>query len=367
MNEKVTEEHFPIGDVKPSTIVKIMLCLFIGCLSTFFAEVLSGSAPLWYLDLSGYILILPLYMLHLLLLLNLAMRSKRTSIPQLYLWGIFFALYESWITKVLWFAYPNAQSAQFGLFFGIAWGEFIMLVFFFHPIFSFIIPILVFQLFAISNQSESDDLKTIIFPSHVKFMIKNKKVAFFIILAILLSVCFIPISLGFNIFAVFLATVGNIIIILFLYFLCKVVTKNKREVFSIYSLRLGKLGLTLVIISIIVLYVFTFFFLLPERLPTTFIPYLIIICFYLFIISMIIVSKPVNEINIDINNSEKILKIRELILCLGIWAFIAIIMCFTPVLASVVGVLTYLTMMVVGCIIFGLILYSTIKERIINK
>ena len=109
----------------PSIDLKILLCLFIGCLSTFFAEVLSGSAPLWFIEPWGIILILPLYMFHLIFLLNMAMRAKRTSIHQLYLWGVIFALYESWITKLSWFGYPNEQSAQYGLFLGIAIGGFI--------------------------------------------------------------------------------------------------------------------------------------------------------------------------------------------------------------------------------------------------
>jgi len=365
MSEKLTEDQFRPIILKPSVGVKILLCLFIGCLSTFFAEVLSGSFPLWYLNLFGLLFVLPLYMLHLLFLLNLAIKSKRTSIPQLYLWGIIFALYESWITKVLWFGYPNEQSAQFGLFLGIAWGEFLVLVFFFHPIFSFIIPILVFQLFAVSSQS-NNEFTNIVLPSHLNFMKKNKKVNFFVIFAIVLGACFIPISLGYNIFTVFLATLGNIALILILYFFCKLITRKNRFEFSINSLKLGKLGLTIVIIVLIILYIFTFFVFSPERLPTTITPYFIIIGFYIFIIIMIIISKPSNENNIDLSNVDKILNIKELILFLGILTILAIIMCFLPALAFIIGIFTYLAMLIVGCAIFAIIIFCFIKKGI-NK
>ncbi|MHA1467740.1 MAG: hypothetical protein ACTSP6_06635, partial [Promethearchaeota archaeon] len=83
------------------------LIILIGCLSMFMAEVFAGSSQMWFIDIWSLLVTFWLYLGHLLLFLNLAMRKKRTSIPQLYLWGILFALYESWVTKVLWAGYPG--------------------------------------------------------------------------------------------------------------------------------------------------------------------------------------------------------------------------------------------------------------------
>ena len=81
------------------------------------------------------------------------MRGKKTSIPQLYLWGMIFALYESWVTKVLWAGYPGSEGPAIALVGGIAILEFSTLVFFWHPILAFIMPILVYESFALSNES----------------------------------------------------------------------------------------------------------------------------------------------------------------------------------------------------------------------
>jgi len=82
--------------------------------------------------------------MHLLFFLNIALRTKRTSVGHLYLFGIFIALYESWITKVLWTGYPGSEGPLMGTVFGVASLEFSVLVFFCIPI-AFVLPILMFE------------------------------------------------------------------------------------------------------------------------------------------------------------------------------------------------------------------------------
>ncbi|MFX1260374.1 MAG: hypothetical protein ACFFAN_21190 [Promethearchaeota archaeon] len=350
-------------DSKPSIGLKILLCLFIGCLSTFFAEVLSGSFPLWFINIWGLFMVLPLYMMHLIFLLNLAMRKKKTSIPQLYLWGVIFALYESWITKVLWFGYPNSQGAQFGLLlFGIAIVEFIVLVFFYHPIFSFVIPILVYEIFAFSAQSNNNP-EHVVFPSHLKFLEKNKKILCLFLFVILFGASFVSISLNFNLFAALLAASGSIGIIFFLYFLIKWKVKNKTSEFSIYSLRLGKKGFSIVIIYLIVLYVFSFIFILPERLPNSIIPYIIIIGFYAFIGVMIYYSKSASEmVDQEEINIEKVISLKNFSLVFGFIIILIVIFCFIPVLSIVIGISLYLSIVFGGIIFFIIFLVKALKK-----
>ena len=143
-----------------------MAILLIGCLSMFFAEVFAGSSQIWLIDPWSLLVTFPLYLFHLLFFFNLATRTNRTSVPQLYLWGVMFALYEAWITKVLWSGYPGSDGPIFGLVGGIAILEFIVLVFFWHPILAFVLPILVFELL---TQAKNDGIvsEEIIFLNHL--------------------------------------------------------------------------------------------------------------------------------------------------------------------------------------------------------
>ena len=84
---------------------------------------------------------------------------------------------------------------------------------------------------------------------------------------------------GYNIFAVVISIVGSVALT---YLLVKL-GRRKNHSISIYSLQLGKKGFSLVIVYIVLLYLITFFILLPEKLPTSAIPYLTIIGFYVFI------------------------------------------------------------------------------------
>ena len=97
----------------------IMAVILFGFLSMIFAEAFSGASPLWFLTAWGWFVTLPLYWAHAILLINLALRYERTSLTQLYLWGIIFGLYESWITKVIWAGYMGDVPA-FGTFLGFA-------------------------------------------------------------------------------------------------------------------------------------------------------------------------------------------------------------------------------------------------------
>jgi len=363
MSETIKNE----SELNPSTGLKIILCLFIGVLSTFFAEVLSGSFPLWFMDLWGLLVVLPLYMMHLLFLLNMAIRTKRISIPQLYLWGVIFALYESWITKVLWFGYPAEQGAQFGLFFGIATAEFMILVFFFHPIFAFILPILVFEILANSKNSP-ENLDQIVITSHLPFLEKKKKVIGFLIFIIIFGSSFVVISSAYNIIIVLLALLVNIGIIFLLYLLITKKTSQKPREFSIYSLKLGKTGFSIVIIYLVLLYFIMFFLLLPERLPNSIIPYLIIIGFYIFVGITLYLSKPYENEKIDeFRISERLFSLRDLVFFFVILTLLAVLFCLIPLATLIIGTLTYLTILFGSVVFFIIMVVYCFKRKKIES
>ena len=83
-----------------------------------------------------------LYFAHFFFLTTLAVRTGRTSLSSLYLWGILFGLYESWITKVIWHGYNGDGKFAMGHIGPYGFSE-ISMVFIFHPVMSFILPLAV--------------------------------------------------------------------------------------------------------------------------------------------------------------------------------------------------------------------------------
>ena len=83
-----------------------------------------------------------LYFAHFFLFTTLAVRTGRTSLASLYLWGVLFGMYESWITKVIWHGYGGDGHFAMGSIGPFGFSE-ISMVFFFHPVISFLLPLAV--------------------------------------------------------------------------------------------------------------------------------------------------------------------------------------------------------------------------------
>lgn len=335
------------------------LIILIGCLSMFMAEVFAGASQLWFIDPWSLIVTYWLYLGHLLLFLNLAFRTKRTSIPQLYLWGVLFGLYESWITKVLWFGYPGAEGPAMGLVGGIAILEFFTLVFFWHPILAFVMPILVFEAFAKSQDSDLV-LERKIFISHLPYLNKKKKKTLvFLIFLILAGSAFLSLNTGYNLPVAALAILGSIVLIFLFY---KISSRRCSNNFSIYTLKLGKKGFSIVIIYLSLLYIITFFLLLPERLPTSIIPYLIIIGFYIFIGAILRISKPIDETKIGMKEDIEIYDSKFFFRFFGLLLILVIIFCLIPIIGLIVAIMIFLSLFIIGPIIFVIFLIKALKK-----
>lgn len=113
--------------------------LILAAFSTFFAEVFSGSDMFPFFSLWGLLIVVPLYGLHIILLASLVYRADKPRFSSLIYAGMLFGLYEAYLTKVLW-APPWGDPVIIA---GIAPIETIVLVFWWHAWFSFIIPLLV--------------------------------------------------------------------------------------------------------------------------------------------------------------------------------------------------------------------------------
>jgi len=117
--------------------------LLIGLIVLTCAELLSGaSLKLGFWHPVTLILTYWLYFGHFFFLTTLAVRTGRTSLGALYLWGVLFGLYESWITKVIWYGYGGDGKFVMGHIGPYGFSE-ISMVFLFHPVMSFILPLAV--------------------------------------------------------------------------------------------------------------------------------------------------------------------------------------------------------------------------------
>ena len=107
-------------------------------------EVIAGTGAMWIITPGAYIFAAPLYILHFLVLVQIARITRRTSWPALYLFGVLFGLYETWITKVAWAGYPDESGFAFGSF-GPYFGahETVGLILFYHAVISFLLPLAV--------------------------------------------------------------------------------------------------------------------------------------------------------------------------------------------------------------------------------
>ena len=106
-------------------------------LSVFFAEVTVASYLYPYFTLWGIISLLPLYGLHALVLAGIVYRFGKPRFETLYLAGILFGLYEAYITKVVW----NPEWGSFLKIGGVGIFEILVVVLFWHPFMSFMIPV----------------------------------------------------------------------------------------------------------------------------------------------------------------------------------------------------------------------------------
>ncbi len=113
--------------------------IILAAFSTFFAEVFSGSDMFPFFHGWGLLVVVPLYGLHIILLANLVYRADKPRFPSLVFAGMLFGLYEAYLTKVLW-APPWGDPVIIA---GFAPIETLVLVFWWHAWFSFIIPLLI--------------------------------------------------------------------------------------------------------------------------------------------------------------------------------------------------------------------------------
>lgn len=322
---------------------KLSSIFLIGSLSMLFAEIFSGASQAWFISGFGIFLTFPLYMCHVLFFLWIALKFKKMSLPQLYLLGVIFGLYESWITKVLWSGYFDSTGPGLGTILGIGISEFPILVLFWHPIMSFIIPVLVFEL-----------LTKNIHISHASILTKTTKKTILILVFLILISTFIANGNKFDIVSSNISLVGTLLIILFFFSLAK------RADLKIFEF--GRRGFIILSIYLALLYAVTFLFLLPERIPNTLMPYATIIMFYIITTILFIKSKTTDMELIAADENKY--SIRDLIIFAIITIIGTNIASIYSEISLVVLTVTYFTLQFVGIILFVFVLHKILKAKV---
>jgi len=320
------------------------------------AEVLSGASVLWFVTAWGWIVTLPLYMVHLVFLFSLAVLFRRTSLTSLYLWGVIFGLYESWITKVTWAGYIGSEPAG-GTVLGFAPAEFLIIVLFWHPVMSFLLPLLLFETL---SSSGADDAPLL--PGHRWLLARGRRsIALFSGFA-LIGAAFLTMNSAYNAVSALVTLLGSAGIVAVLY---KAVLKVSRDNFSVYSLALKKKGLILAIIYLAALYILAFFVLVPEHIPPA--PTILLtVLIYAAVVLLIWLDRPISG-NTDDYGKGTILGVCHLAGFLLLASVLIAIFSIFPPLGGAAGTVIYLLLIVLGPVLVitvaGLVLFRFVKNR----
>jgi len=241
---------------------------WVGLIILFTAEILSGASlvnGLW--SPLVWLLVYPLYAAHFFLLINLALRTGRTSLTALYFWGVMFGLYEPWITKVIWHGYSHDGMPILGRMGAFGFAELSMLVLF-HPVMSLILPLAIVSLFSPAVATQ--------FPCLEKVLGKHKTGKLFRI-----SIVFMfSLIMSYNSGGAANLIINLILAVILFAILAKVARPALRSVEGMRILTMSHKGLWLTGLYLVALYGLTYFYITPQGLPDVSIQ-ILTACFYL--------------------------------------------------------------------------------------
>ncbi|RLI20020.1 hypothetical protein DRO47_05495 [Candidatus Bathyarchaeota archaeon] len=329
---------------------KILVLLLAGVLSVFYAEVLSGSSPLWFLDFFGYLFLLPLYMFHLLILYNIAVRSSRLSERSLYLFGVIFGLYESWMTKVIWAGFPESEGTMFGRILGFAVGELGIITFFWHPLMSFIAPLVTIEILSV-HLGNSDVSR---FPSE-KLLEKRKVSMFFYYLILIFSAGALALNAG-NIITSLLGLLGTLLIIFVLY---KLITLRDKSLLSLNSLLVGRKALILMILYLGALYWLFFVSIRPEEIPSIQ-TMILTVFFYIFVALLIYLDKPAE--GEGLKKEKSCLGFGDLRKFYALTLILVVVFSFIAELTLLILMVFFLVIIAVGYVMFFYTILDVLRK-----
>ncbi len=248
--------------------------LLIGLIVLICAEVFSGASlqigvwhP-WTLAVTYW-----LYFAHFFFFTTLAIRTGRTSLWSLYLWGVLFGLYESWITKVIWYGYGGDGKLVLGRIGPYGFGE-LSMVFLFHPVMSFIVPLAVACLLCPSSRRWFPDLHWFTGASRGSRFMRAY-----------LVFSFAPI-VGINSGGRVNLVVNLVVLVILLALLWRLSRTSFATLDGRSILEFGRLGILGLSLYLVVLYGVTYRGLKPEGLPSPAVQLLTLLIYALIILGL---------------------------------------------------------------------------------
>ena len=246
----------------------------------------------------------------------------------------------------------------FGSFLGFAIGEFLIIGLFWHAVFSFIIPILVFQIIIQkTNKGDAGELH----PSHLKLISRSLRNKILLGIVVVTGALFMTMGLNADSFLIIFSGGINIA---FIFLLGYLTTSLSRRPLDLESLRLGNRGLSITIVYLIALYVFTFLTLLPERIPSIG-TILLTIAIYIVVITMIFLTPRDDRKTIELPSG--ILTFEQIIWALVMVIMLAVTLAMVSVVALIVGTLFYLFMIFLGPILFFLAIVQVFRKAEVSE
>lgn len=316
--------------------------LLFGSITLLFAEVLSGSSITWFLTLPGLLITYPFYIVNSLLYLNIVYRWKRVSIVNLYFAGILYGAFEFWFTTVPLYGYIN-KTPVLGAFMGIAIFEYIALIYFWHPILSFIASISLYE-FLILRSEETQEVSLNV---HSFINASAKSHSFWFSIMVLGSFILTLYS-SFNIVLYLTGYIGTLIIIFAIYSARRSIGGN----LSIEDLILDDNSFKMLSFLVVVLYLIGFYYHTRFKIIH---PEFIIIVVFTYILGL----WGLKSCNKKGKSYEsQINQVSNLGLHLLIPIIVGIILSLSTQISFQIGILLYLSLAPIG---IGTLLFFLVK------
>ena len=269
--------------------------LLIGVVVLICAEVFSGASlrlGLWH----PWTLIVTfwLYFAHFFFFTTLAVRTRRTSLPSLYLWGVLFGLYESWITKVIWYGYGGDGEFVMGSIGPYGFSE-ISMVFLFHPVASFILPLAVTCIFCPSLRCLFPDLAWLTGTSRLSRLVQGYLI--FSLAPVMAMNSGGPVNLLINVGAAVLC-----ILVLWLWAGCAFESADGQAIIVF-----GGWGFAGLCAYLVLLYSATYVVLRPEGLPSLQVQLFTLVFYALAVVGLVFqrARQPLRETDCTVENRER--------------------------------------------------------------
>ena len=336
----------------PSFKLKLFFWTMLGLLSTFFAEVISGSAPFPFFSVWGVLMIVPLYFLHTIVLISIVFRYGKPWFWLLYSAGMLFGMYEAYMTKVLWISFlPEGPPVTF---LGVGVIEFFVLVLFWHALFSFIFPVVIGETILTKSRESFQGL-----PQWLQLW--SKKKSFLVVSVLLVGLFTLTNAISFvHTFFALLLSIGIIALFAWIW--------RRRTKGLQYTMRdLLPSGKQLAILSIILAldYVFTFFAINFDRLPG-FVPQLAIWIVYAIIFVLFFRALAVSKTLSYVTTKTSLTSWKRFVQFTG-WLIVCttlMVLILRPTIGEVIFLLNFALVMLLGSTLFIATIWQVFRTSI---